>query len=224
MFSEFHTLTLMSMNHSLEEEDVMFTLKQYMGRRKRKSPFPATHEADKRLLLVPQPKSLKEKKKGREESVSVSGPPPRSWPWLSPGGEGNWESRVSLGDPQQERTRPAFSGHSLGRWRFFTASPCTCWNQQISEIPRHLAAGQPRVYGDGEKITVPLREGGAGTQTTGSEEAGVCAPVSSPRVACVGQMIRRVTREPWHFSTDSRVCGCRGSGIPAAQRCLADAG
>lgn len=72
MVSEFHTLTLMILSHSLKEEDVVFTLKQCMGRRMRKSPSPATHEADKRLSLVPQPESLKEKNKGRGESVSVS--------------------------------------------------------------------------------------------------------------------------------------------------------
>ena len=59
----------MIMSHSLKEEDIKFTLKQYMARRKRKNRFSATHEVDKRLFLVPQPTSLKGEKKEREESV-----------------------------------------------------------------------------------------------------------------------------------------------------------
>lgn len=58
-------LALILKSQSFKEEDITFTLKQYLGRRKTKSLFSATQEEDKRLSMVTQPKSFKEEKKAR---------------------------------------------------------------------------------------------------------------------------------------------------------------
>ena len=153
---------------SPREKNIKFTLKQYMAKRKLKSPYSASQEEDERLFL-PWERTSKGSEEAEGESVSLwCFASQRGWvPVVEATGSPRWVERTQgkkeLALPSQSKALEACEKRE--------SSTGKIWAMPRQLAQEHLGGGRGFLGTEAENYDSPREQGGDDTQARGPERS-----------------------------------------------------